>query len=197
MFRYKKTQMTNRLILFFSFFIATHLIWGQDNQNIAKIHELDSLIQNLISDKKTAGFAFGIQIEDAKLITKEYGFADLGASRRVSSTDQFRIASITKPFTATAILHLVELGKLSLTAHVDKFFPTYPNGKNISVYQLLSHTSGIPNWWEGGMPENGPKNFPMCDNPHQYLQKMKNGSLFEPGEFYSYSNSGYVLLEKS
>lgn len=152
------------------------------------------MIQKLILSEKTAGFALGIQIGDEEPIIKEYGFADLSANRKVKAIDQFRIASVTKPFTAAAIFKLVDLGKLSLSDHINKFFPDYPNGANISVYHLLSHTSGIPNWWDGGMSEDVPKEFPMCDNPHQYLQGMKNNALFQPGEFYKYSNSGYVLL---
>lgn len=183
----------NGLILFISFFITTQLTWGQ-NKDTAKIAKIDSLIKTLISEKKTAGFAFGIQIGDAEPFTREYGFSDLSEQRKVGSNDQFRIASITKIFTATAILKLVDMGKLSLSDNINMFFPEYPNGKNISVYQLLSHTSGIPNWWDGGMPENIPKEFPMCENPHQYLQGMKNNALFRAGEFYKYSNSGYVLL---
>jgi CubicO group peptidase (beta-lactamase class C family) len=174
--------------------VIQHVLLGQEKKDVARINKIDSLIQKLISEKKTPGFALGIKIGDSKPITKEYGFADLGANKKVTSEHQFRIASLTKPFTATAILKLVELEKLSLADKIDKFFPLYPNGKNISIYHLLSHTSGIPNWWEGQLPQNVPKDFPMCDSPHQYLQAMKNHALFEPGEFYKYSNSGYVLL---
>jgi CubicO group peptidase (beta-lactamase class C family) len=92
------------------------------------------------------------------------------------------------------VLRLVEVGKLSLDDTVARFFPDYPNGQNISVYHLLSHTSGIPNWWEGGTPADTPADFPMCAQPHRYLQAMKTAALFPPGSQYSYSNSGYVLL---
>lgn len=186
--------MTIRFILFVTFFTTALLTWGQENKNVTKIKELDTLIQKLILENKAAGIALGIQIGDEKPFTREYGFADLSIRRKVEVTHQFRIASITKPFTATAILKLVELNKLSLDDNLYTFFPDYPNGKSISIYQLLSHTSGIPNWWDGEMPENTPGNFPMCVDPHQYLQHMKKTSLFVPGEFYSYSNSGYVLL---
>jgi CubicO group peptidase (beta-lactamase class C family) len=162
--------------------------------NTARINAIDNLIKKLVSDKKTVGFSFGIQIGEATPIIKEYGLANLEKGLPVKSTDQFRIASVTKPITATAILKLVELGELSLNDRINKFFPDYPNGQNISIYQLLSHTSGIPNWWDGGMPGSTPKSFPMCDSPHMYLQQMKNGSLFAPSEFFKYSNSGYILL---
>jgi CubicO group peptidase (beta-lactamase class C family) len=185
--------MAIRLILFFVFFV-TFVTRGQGDKNISKINELDSCIQKLILKNKAAGIAFGIQIGDEKPIIRQYGFADLNVKRQIDPSDQFRIASITKPFTATAILKLVEQKKFSLDDKLHTFFPDFPNGKNISIYQLLSHTSGIPNWWDGELPESTPKDFPMCANPHQYLQLMKRNSLFTPGEFYSYSNTGYVLL---
>ncbi|HYF69178.1 MAG TPA: serine hydrolase domain-containing protein [Ohtaekwangia sp.] len=186
--------MTNRFILLFGFLFASQLVYGQANNTRTKINKIDSLLQQLISDKKTVGFAFGIQIGDAEPITKEYGLAHLSTGKRVTPTDQFRIASITKTFTATAVMKLIELKKLNLTDSLTKFFPNYPNGENISIYQLLSHTSGIPNWWDGEMSGNVPNDFPMCKKPHQYLQGMKKNALFAPGEFYSYSNSNYVLL---
>ena len=181
-------------LIFITVFLTSQLLLGQTNNSSEKIKEIDNLIQKLITSKSTSGFAFGIQLGDADPITKEYGFADQSNGIKIVPTDQFRIASITKPFTATAILKLVESGKLSLTDNIARFFPDYPNGANISIYHLLSHTSGIPNWWEGGMPADVPKEFPMCEKPHQYLQAMKNNALFQPGEFYKYSNSGYVLL---
>jgi CubicO group peptidase (beta-lactamase class C family) len=186
--------MIDRLILFLAFLAATFIARGQEDKNIKKINELDTLIQSLILKNKVAGVAFGIQIGDAIPNTREYGFSDLAVKTKVAPMLQFRIASITKPFTATAILKLVEQKKLSLNDKLGTFFQDYPNGKNISIYQLLSHTSGIPNWWDGELPEGTPKNFPMCTHPHQYLQRMKKSALFAPGEFYSYSNTGYVLL---
>lgn len=167
---------------------------GISESNLEKIDKIDSLIQQLINNKKTAGFSFGVQVGNAEPIVKVYGKANVANNREVTLSDKFRIASVTKPFTAAAILKLSEAGELSLDDTIDKYFPNYPNGKNISVYQLLSHTSGIPNWWEGELPENVPESFPMCKDPHFYLQNMKKAALYEPGEFYSYSNSGYVLL---
>jgi len=133
---------------------------------------IDSLIRGLISDKKTAGFAYGIKIGESAIISKQYGLADIEKRLEVQQANQFRIASVTKPITATTALKLVETGKLSLSDPLSKFFQNYPNGQNITIYHLLSHTSGIPNWWDGELPKNAPTTFPMCDNPHLYLQKM-------------------------
>jgi len=183
-----------QVILLLIFFLIQNVSLGQSKGDLVKIKKIDSLIRKLIAGEHSPGFALGIQVRDEEPIIKVYGFADLRNHVKVTLSHQFRIASVTKPFTAVAILKLVELGKLSLEDKIDKFFPTYPNGENIAIYHLLSHTSGIPNWWEGQMPANVPGSFPMCDSPHRYLQQMKNHALFLPGKFYKYSNSGYVLL---
>ena len=158
-------------------------------------NKIDGLISDLVELKRTVGVTYGIQIEDSISLTKAYGLANLKDSILLHSEHQFRIASVTKPITATAVLQLIEAGELSIEDKINKFFPDFPKGNLITVYQLLSHTSGIPNWWQaGGMPEQTPKDFPMCADPHRYIEKMKKTSLFEPGSFYSYSNTGYVLL---
>jgi D-alanyl-D-alanine carboxypeptidase len=158
------------------------------------IHQIDSLIQSLIANKKSAGFMLGIQEKGAKPYFKTYGVTDVETQQLLTSASIFRIASVTKPFTAVAIMQLIEKGKLSLTDKLSTFFKDFPNGDKITIYHLLSHTSGIPNWWEGEMPSDEPKDFPMCKEPHLYLQRMKNTSFFEAGTKHSYSNSGYVLL---
>ncbi len=162
--------------------------------NLSKIDELDSIVINFTKQNKSVGIEFGVQISNMEPVIKRYGYSDLETKSALKETDLFRIASITKIFTATAIMKLVQAGKMSLNDKLNTFFPHYPNGNNISVYQLLSHTSGIPNWWDGGLPDIKPKSFPMCEKPHLYIQEMKKPFIFEPGEFYSYSNTNYVLL---
>jgi D-alanyl-D-alanine carboxypeptidase len=163
-------------------------------KNASTIQKIDSLVQSLITNKKSAGFMIGIQTGTDKPYLKEYGVTDVQTKRPVKTSSIFRIASVTKPITAVAVMSLVEKGKLSLTDKLSTFFKDFPNGDKITIYHLLSHTSGIPNWWEGGMPSDEPKDFPMCQQPHLYLQRMKTTSFFEPGSKHSYSNSGYVLL---
>lgn len=150
----------------------------------------------MIDGKKSTGAIFGIQIGSSAPIIKTYGFANISTKREVKTNDQFRIASVTKPFTATAIIQLIESGKLSFNDTINKFFPNFPKGKEITIYQLLSHTSGIRNWYDIRMPENTPDNFPMCPEPHKYIEKMDKIFLFDPGMYHSYSNTGYVLLGK-
>jgi len=163
-------------------------------QNQAKIDSMDILVQGLIDGKKSAGAALGIQIGNSQPIIRTYGYANISEERQVKANDQFRIASITKPFTATAIIQLIEEGKLSFDDKIDRFFPNFPRGGELTIYQLLSHTSGIRNWYDIKMPDPTPDNFPMCAEPHKYIEKMEKIFLFEPGQYHSYSNTGYVLL---
>lgn len=155
---------------------------------------IDRLIRSLVDEEQTAGIAFQLEVDTLLSRSKTYGFSDLEEQKQIRPDAPFRIASVTKPITATAVFQLIESGRLSLEDRLNGFFPDFPNGEKITIYQLLAHTSGIPNWWEGGMPEDEPADFPMCRNPHRYLERMERPSLFEPGTFHYYSNSGYVLL---
>ncbi len=165
-----------------------------DSSPSYEINKIEWLIQSLVEKKRNAGIAYGLQIGDSISVQNEFGLADLEKNTPLNKDHQFRIASITKTITATAIMQLIEKEQIGLDTPINQFFPNFPNAQNITIYHLLSHTSGIPNWWEGQMPKNEPSNFPMCEHPHLYLEKMQSTSLFKPGMYYSYSNSGYVLL---
>ncbi len=176
------------------FLIITLLTGCSSSSPDINLKKIDKLISELVTDNKTVGITYAININDSIITSKSYGFTSLESKTEITNNDEFRIASITKPFTATAIMQLVEKKKLSLNDTISQFFPNLPNSNKITIYQLLSHTSGIPDWWEGEMPKDEPKNFPMCKNPHFYIERMKKISLFETGTFHYYSNTGYVLL---
>ncbi len=168
---------------------------GDNNfKETVKIQKIDSLLKSLVTNGHSAGIAYGIQIGDQKIYQGAYGIADMETGRVVDTATVFGLASITKPFTAIAIGQLVEKGKLSLEDKLVKFFPDFPKGEKVTLYQLLSHTSGINEWWVGGLPESTPEDWTTSEHPHEYLQQMKNVYLFEPGSEYSYSNMGYLLL---
>lgn len=150
--------------------------------------------KSLVENGSTLGIALGLQVDTIMEVLNDYGLTNYVTKEPLAKDAKFRIASITKPITATAILQLIESKQLAFNDHLLKFFPNYPNGEKITIYQLLSHTSGIPDWWESGMQENTPSDFPMCPHPHLYIGQMEKQSLFEPGTSFSYSNTGYVLL---
>jgi D-alanyl-D-alanine carboxypeptidase len=155
---------------------------------------IDSLLYTLVSNKKAAGVSYAIQLKNGKKHFYSAGVRNITTQKKLSKNNCFRIASITKTFTAIAIMILVEEGKINLDTRLSNFFPSFPKADEITIYQLLAHTSGIPNWWEGQMPKDEPKDFPMCPMPHFYIERMKTTSFFKPGSKYYYSNTGYVLL---
>lgn len=180
--------------LFGALTVITLLFSCTSKNPFENTEKIEAECKTLVENESSRGIALSMEVDTFIAIRKEYGLANNSTKLAISENDKFRIASITKPITATAILQLVESRLLSLEDKLDKFFPDYPNGDEITIYQLLSHTSGIPDWWEAGMPKNTPVDFPMCSQPHLYLEQMEKNALFEPGTFFSYSNTGYVLL---
>lgn len=122
-----------------------------------------------------------------------YGLAEIETGRSITSDTAFYLASVSKSFTAQAILSLVAEGKLGLDQKIGDYFPgLWFEAENITVEKLLTHTSGLPDYYR--FVQFGP-DFKGLDN--EGVLKILNDNLgldFEPGEKYSYSNSGYVLL---
>jgi len=108
---------------------------------------------------------------------------------------KFRLGSITKQFTATVILQLVEQGKIKLDGKLSDYLPEYrkDTGDKVTIHHLLTHTSGIPSYTnQPGFLENVSRNPYKVD---EFVKKYASGDLeFEPGSKYSYNNSGYFLL---
>lgn len=106
----------------------------------------------------------------------------------------FNIGSVTKQFTAVAILQLVEQSKISLNDSVQKFIPDFPSkGYTITIENLRTHTSGIKDFMQIDYPN--PYMVRWDFTPKQLIDSFKNQALeFEPGTQFSYSNSGYYLL---
>jgi D-alanyl-D-alanine carboxypeptidase len=126
------------------------------------------------------------------IFRKGYGLANIELNVPVKPEMVFRLCSVTKQFTAVAIMMLVEQGKLSLSDDLTKFFPDYPTrGKKITVENLLTHTSGINDYLAKLWPERMRQDM----RPVKLIELFKNDELeFEPGTRQSYSNSNYVLL---
>ncbi len=148
--------------------------------------------KGLVDQGQIAGIALGLSNGKDRL-NKAYGYSDIKARKPATIMTPFRIASITKPITATVILRLHELGKLRLDNAINHFFPDFPKSETITIYHLLTHTAGIPNWW-GRMPSHAPAEFMSSGKAHYWLAQMDQVSLFKPGTFRDYSNSGYLLL---
>ncbi|HYP15013.1 MAG TPA: serine hydrolase [Bryobacteraceae bacterium] len=129
------------------------------------------------------------------LLEKAYGKANVEWDVPNTTDGRFRLGSITKQFTATAILQLVAQDKLSLDAPLCKFLDGCPEAwKEINVHHLLNHTSGIPSYT--GLPEfRLPRLRRLPLTPVEIAMLSKDKPLeFKPGEKMNYNNTGYVLL---
>ena len=126
---------------------------------------------------------------------KGVGLANMEWNIPNTSETKFRLGSITKQFTATLILQLVEQGKIKLDGELIDYLPDYrqDTGAKITIHNLLSHTSGIPSYTSlPGFFTNVSRNPFAVDD---FIKKYASGDLeFEPGTRFVYSNSGYFLL---
>ena len=126
------------------------------------------------------------------LFRRSYGMANYELHVPNSPETRFHIASVSKPFTAAAILQLEEQGRLSVSDHLSRFIPDFPNGDKITLDNLLTHTSGIPN------VNDLPDYDTFARTPHtlqQLVARFAGMPLdFQPGSDYHYSNSNYNLL---
>ena len=132
-------------------------------------------------------------IEDGRPVVKKgYGIAHFATGSPVTSQTDFRLASVTKQFTAMCILQLVEKGELSLATSLTDIFPGFPDyGRAITIGHLLQHTSGLQDY-EELMADD----FDNQITDREVLQLLMNvdSAYFPPGEKYQYSNSGYAIL---
>jgi CubicO group peptidase (beta-lactamase class C family) len=153
--------------------------------------QVDSYLAPLLSTNNYSGTVLVAQ-GDKVIFEKGYGQASVEHGVRNSASTVFQIASVSKPFTAAAIMLLSEQGKINLKAPLTKILPGYPGAEKLSVHHLLTHTSGIPNindFDEYAELQRRPH------TPEQLVAYFKNKPLeFEPGARYGYSNSNYNLL---
>jgi len=157
--------------------------------------ELDrKLSEKIVATLKQSGAASVsiAVVKDGELVfAKAFGMANIAGNRAADVNTRYAVGSISKQFTATAILLLAEQGKLSLDDKVSKYFPDLTRAGEVSIRQLLSHTSGyedyapqdyiIPEWTKPTTPQA------ILD---RWAKKLLN---FDPGTRWQYSNTNYVL----
>lgn len=133
-----------------------------------------------------------IAMDNKVILSKGYGMSNYEHDIHNQRNTKFRLASITKTFTALSILQLQEENLLDVLDPVSKYLPDYPYGDKINVKQLLSHTSGIVNYTNLSTFKEIEKD---PTDPDAIMEVFKGEPLdFKPGSQYSYSNSGYILL---
>ena len=156
---------------------------------------IDTCIKYQVFSKQIAGIAVGIIHKNKVVYSKSLGYANQKEKRPITGKTTFRIASISKTFTATAIFQLIEGGKLKLCDTISTHLPWFHSSRdirvgNITIAQLLSHTSGFtrdgdtPHWVDG--------NFPDIEYIKQYVVTCR--LPITPGSRWKYSNFGYAIL---
>lgn len=184
----KKPSKNNHLFLLVSLLItATFFLmpaYAQDNKN----GEIDKIFS--WSKPNEPGCAVAVAQNGKQIFNRAYGAADLERNVPLGTNSIFDAGSVQKQFVAASVLILAEGGKLSLDEDIHKYIPELPDyGQKITLNHLLTHTSGIRDWT--GL---GPLTGRMVDALSLTLRQ--HGLDFAPGEEFSYSNSGFVLLKE-
>ena len=154
------------------------------------MNEIDALMQRYDGAVPSASV---LVVENGKaVVRRSYGFADLGNNVRATPATNYRLASVTKQFTAASILLLAQDGKLSLDDRVKKWLPSLPAAlDSVTLTHFLTHTSGIVDY-EDVMPDD--TKTQVHDADVLRLLESQDSTYFKPGTSYKYSNSAYALL---
>jgi CubicO group peptidase (beta-lactamase class C family) len=178
------------IVLFASLFFHFHTTYAQPSA----IEKIDRYIQAKLAKSSIPGLAIAVIHKDTLLFTKGYGTTSTNTP--VTADTPFAIASLSKAFTALAIMQLVEAGQISLDTPIKKYIPSFtpadPQVASITVRQLLHQTSGLA---DTGFPE-----LAFSEQPNtldEAINQQKKAQLVSrPGEQFHYHNPNYRLLAK-
>jgi D-alanyl-D-alanine carboxypeptidase len=162
----------------------------------ASTAQLDAAISKQIDVKQVTGAAVGVYQDGELVDLKTYGLRDVAKNLPVDADTRFEIGSVTKQFTAAAILQLQEQGKLSIDDPLAKYLPSFPHASEITLRQLLNQVSGLPNYTEMAGANMGAFADLMTtpnakDKIYAYVSKPLH---FKPGTKWEYSNTNYWVL---
>jgi CubicO group peptidase (beta-lactamase class C family) len=159
----------------------------------AKVDKINEIV-SLYSDYEGFNGSVLVSHEGEVIYKKGFGSANMEWDVANQVDTKFVIASVTKPFTSMLIMQLVAENKLDLHEPITTYLPDYPkeNGEQITIHHILSHTSGIPRDYEGNPEHNKyPDRHRLADLVALFWEEPLE---FTPGERFTYSNSGYMVL---
>jgi CubicO group peptidase (beta-lactamase class C family) len=177
--------MKNFTLLLFVFSALT--IFGQEK-------DFQSIVKKYSESQNFNGVVL-VASEGKPVFIGCIGIADRVANTPISNQSKFRIASVTKTFTAVIILKLYEEGKIDLKATIEKYYPSYPGEAKdkVTIEQLLTYSSGIPD----SADSTGMKPYQVKRSIDDYIAQYCSGNLsFVPGTSSNYSNTDYIILTK-
>jgi CubicO group peptidase (beta-lactamase class C family) len=165
---------------------------GKIALDCATLAEVDAAAAELVALGVTPGLVVGLERNGRTIFNRAYGYANLETSSPATPATVFNIISVTKTFTAAAILQLAERGKLSIDDPLSKFLPSFPRGSEVTLRHLLTHTSGVHDWAHPDFHLNKIGTTPKA--LVEYIAGQKPLYDFDPGTRWQYSNAGYSLL---
>lgn len=162
-------------------------------EKTAKVHQkLDSLFNRY--NKRYDFHGSVIVAKKGKVVFKNhYGYADFKKKSEIDDNSVFQLASVSKQFTAAAILVLYENGKLGLDDKVVKFYPDFPY-EEVTIRHLLTHTSGLPKYFWLAEHKWNEAHAPSNEEMMKMLSEHNVQRFFSPGANFDYSNTGYFVL---
>ena len=175
------------LVLWLAIFVIQ--LHGQSTVNF---HQLDSLLLRLNQTHRFNGTV--LYAENGKIVFKKaYGVADVRTGEALTTHSSFNLASDTKQFIAVGILQLFEKGKLTLDDDFRKYIPEL-NYKGISIRNMLTHTSGLPEYFDIFIRYRSPLDTLTNEKLIRLMTAHPTAAEFIPGSKWSYCNTNYVLL---
>lgn len=182
-----------QLIIAYFFALVTPLM--AQNADRALQHALDSLLDTKAISPDEPGFAVCIVRNGGIVYERQFGLADRERKRPMTAATSFNFGSVSKQFTAAAILLLEEQGKLRRSDPIHRYIPELPDfGHTITIDHLIGHTSGIHSLPEVMALQGNTHNKRLTLDYLLNWLKRRPVLAFEPGSNFSYSNSGYMLL---
>ncbi|MGZ3863683.1 MAG: serine hydrolase domain-containing protein [Bacteroidia bacterium] len=154
-----------------------------------------SMLDSLLKIKTAEGFNGNVLVVsgDDIIYKKSFGFANYHTEELLNDSSLFELASCSKQFTAMAIMILAEQGKINYSDNILKYIPDLPY-HNITIENLLTHTSGLPDYMQIILKHWDKKKFATNYDIIGLFKKYKPKMHFKPNEKYEYSNTGYALL---
>lgn len=163
--------------------------------NLSDMKNINDFLRKQVSDNDTPSIQYAFFDTDSVIFESRHGLRSVGANEPADEATTYHLFSVTKTFTALAVLQLVKAGKIQLDKPVSDYLPAFPYPKEITVGQLLTHTAGVPNPL--------PLRWIHLDEEHAafdrneffrevFLQNPK--ASFKAGSDFKYSNLGYVVL---
>lgn len=189
--RYVLIQMLVIIIFLSTFWLDTL----QCSEIEEKEQQIEKYVKTIMEDYQIPGLAIAIVKDNQISITKAFGVKNLDTKEPITAASIFHMASVSKPFSATAVMQLVEKGKMNLDDPLIKYLPYFklddPYYKDITIKQMLMHTSGIPDVddyeWDKPQYDDGAA--------ERYVRSLVNEKMIaRPGEKYQYSNMAFDIL---